>query len=459
MALASSSLDRPQYPPLSHACLAVVLFACALLLAFVDKQVMALLVEPLKNSLLISDTQIGLLQGLAFSLFSAVAGLPLGRLVDQVNRIRLLIACILIWSLMTMLCSVAGGFVQLFALRVGVGIGEACIYPLLYSIIADLFPRRTRATAMVLFYLVCTVGTNLALAVAGSVIGMLAKAGSHSLLGNTPYWRATYLVLGAPGPLLALLIALLVREPTRKETGRTPGGADIRAVIGHVWRHRVAFLALIAGWASVVAAANAIIAWYPSVMVRHFGLTAPQAGIRYGVFVAAAAVIAVPISAFIERHVHPEKLPKVLLFGLLSSLVAVFTFPWASSANMGLSLIVIQYIGYMWIVGLTPVLLQDISPNEFRGQIFAIAALCSTILQGLTPVAVGFLSDRVLTGEHALAVSIMLTIAPLLGIIVCFYLPLQTAFARARAEMSAYNTDAAETALAPLSPNGAKVLS
>ena len=92
----------------------------------------------------------------------------------------------------------------------------------------------------------------------------------------------------------------------------------------------------------------------------------------------------------------------------------------------------LQYIGFMWIVGLTPVLLQDISPNEYRGQIFAIAALCSTILQGLTPVAVGFLSDRVLTGEHALALSIMFTIAPLLGIVACLYVPLPKAFARAR---------------------------
>jgi len=436
----SNSPDHLKYPPLGRASLAVALFVCAMLLAFVDKQVMALLVEPLKQSLSISDTQIGLLQGVAFSLFSAIAGLPLGRLVDHVNRVRMLIACILVWSVMTMLCGFAGGFGVLFAFRVGVGIGEACIYPLLYSIIADLFPRRTRATAMVLFYLACTVGTNLALAAAGFVIGVLSRDGGHSILAGIPYWRVTYFILGAPGPLLALLIVFLVREPTRKESVGTAGRADVRAVLEHLWQKRTAFLALITGWALVVAAANAIIAWYPSVMVRQFGMTAAQAGVRYGIFVAAAAMIAVPISAFIERRVDPNKLPSFLLCGLLASFVAAFTFPWAGSANVGLGLIMLQYIGFMWIVGLTPVLLQDICPNEYRGQIFAIATLCSTIVQGLTPVVVGFLSDRVVTGEKVLALSIMYTIVPLLGVVVCLYLSLPRAFAKARAEMSARAT-------------------
>lgn len=424
----------PQYPPFSHACLALVLFVCAMLLAFVDKQVMALLVEPLKQSLSISDTQIGLLQGVAFSLFSAIAGLPLGRLVDRVNRIRMLVVCILVWSVMTMLCGIADGFAELFVFRVGVGIGEACIYPLLYSIIADLFPRRTRATAMVAFYLACTVGTNLALAATGYIIGILSR--DESILGGIEYWRATYILLGAPGPLLALLVALLVREPTRKEATGAAGAATLRALMQYLWQKRLAFSALIAGWALVVAAANAIIAWYPSVMIRDFGMTAADAGMRYGIFVAAAAMIAVPISALVERRLHADRLPGFLLCGLLASLAAVFTFPWAPSADIGLGLIMLQYIGYMWIVGLTPVLLQDISPNEYRGQIFAIAALFSTILQGLSPVAVGLLSDRVVTGEHALSLSIMYTIAPLLVIIACLYVPLPRAFARARAQSS-----------------------
>lgn len=429
-------MREPEYPPLREACVAVALFVCALLLAFVDKQVMALLVEPLKQSLLISDTQIGLLQGLAFSLFAAVAGLPLGRLVDRTNRTRLLIICILVWSVMTMLCSVADGFGELFLYRVGVGVGEACIYPLLYSIIADLFPRRTRATAMVFFYLACTVGTNLALAVAGSVISVLSEGGGDGAGGGIAYWRTTFLILGAPGPFLALLIYVLVREPTRKGTRHSEERADVRAVARYVWNKRLIFAALVTGWASVIAAANAVIAWYPSVMIRQFGLTASEAGMRYGLYVAAAAMISVPIAAWIERRVQPDRLPRVLLFGLMTSLAATFAVPLATSADMGLSLIVVQYFGIMWIVALTPVLIQDISPNEFRGQIFAIAALCSTILQGVTPVAVGFLSDHVLIGERALAYSIMITIVPLLAISACLYLPMPEAFAAARAEVS-----------------------
>ncbi|MBF8270217.1 MAG: lgoT, partial [Gammaproteobacteria bacterium] len=132
------------YPNPAYAWYVVVILFLAYTLAYIDRQIIALLVEPIKHDLQISDTEISLLQGFAFVIFYTITGIPLGRLADRKNRRLIISAGIFLWSIMTAVCGLARNFSNLFLARIGVGIGEACLTPAAYSMIADLFPKPKR---------------------------------------------------------------------------------------------------------------------------------------------------------------------------------------------------------------------------------------------------------------------------------------------------------------------------
>src|SRR5262245_37061055 len=181
---------------------AIVLMLCNTL-SFIDRQILGLLVTPIKAELGISDTSIGLLQGLAFGIFYTLLGIPMGRIVDNGNRRNLVAAGIFCWSLMTALCATARGFWTLFAARMGVGVGEATLSPSAFSLLSDYFPKERLGTALSVFSMGIFVGSGLALIIGGLVIGAVGS------------WRLTFLIVGLPG-LLATLLVFTLKEPLRK---------------------------------------------------------------------------------------------------------------------------------------------------------------------------------------------------------------------------------------------------
>lgn len=420
----------------AYAWYALALFVLTILLAFIDKQIISLLVEPLQASLDVSDTQIGVLQGLAFSLFATVAALPLGRLVDRTNRVRMLIACMLIWSMMTVLCGFAQNFGQLFAFRVGVGIGEAAIMPLIYSLLADFFPREKRATAMLVFYLTVVVCASLSVSLGGLALGALAS-GAITLpgpLSDFEDWRAAFIIVGVPGPVAALLIGLTLREPQRHDLVSQDGaGLSVKQVLAYLSENKMLFGPLVFGSAAALSVGNAINSWHPTIMIREFGWPASQAGIRYGLAAAICAGIAVPMAILLEKRLRARNaglIASILPAGAALSLVAVLALPLLSGADLALTAGAAQLFGLFWIVALSPVLIQEIAPNEMRGQILALSTLISTILQGFSPVATGFFSDAIFDGERALSFSVAATAVPILVVAILLYLPMRARFAR-----------------------------
>jgi MFS family permease len=171
------------------------------MLSFMDRQILSLLVGPLKRDLGISDTRVGLLQGLAFGLFYTFMGLPLGRIADRRSRRNLIAAGLVLWSFFTSLCSVANNFWSLFLARMGVGVGEASLSPAAYSLISDYFPREKLGAAISVFYMGVFVGTSLSLLVTGQVIDAMAHTPliTLPLLGTIASWRITFLFVGLPG--------------------------------------------------------------------------------------------------------------------------------------------------------------------------------------------------------------------------------------------------------------------
>src|SRR5215472_4951670 len=199
------------------------------MLSYVDRVILSLLVAPMKRDLGISDTRVGLLQGLAFGLFYTLMGLPLGRIADTWNRRNLIAGGVVLWSFFTSLCSVARSFWSLFLTRMGVGVGEAALSPAAYSLISDYFPKERLGVAISVFYMGVFLGTSLSLLVTGSVMDALAHTPvvTVPLLGAMASWRITFLIAGLPGVLFAFLV-YTIREPKRRDMLRTETGQASR---------------------------------------------------------------------------------------------------------------------------------------------------------------------------------------------------------------------------------------
>ena len=176
----------------------VLVLAACYALSFVDRQILSLLVGPIKHDLHISDTRIGLLQGLAFSVLYTFMGLPLGRWADSANRRNLIMGGVLAWSALTTFCSAAKSFLALFLARIGVGIGEASLSPSTYSMVADYFPRERFGVALSVLYMGVFVGSSLALMVGGTTVDLLARTPlvTVPLLGLVASWRLTFVIVG-----------------------------------------------------------------------------------------------------------------------------------------------------------------------------------------------------------------------------------------------------------------------
>ncbi len=169
---------------------------------FLDRQIVTILAEPIKNDLGLNDTQIGLMTGLAFAIFYTVLGIPIARLADRANRVSIITGALVIWSGMTAVCGMAQNFGQMLAARIGVGVGEAGCSPPAHSLIADYYPPDQRASALSIYALGIPIG---------SILGLLAGGWIAEFWG----WRVAFFVVGVPGVLLAIVLKMTVLEPLR----------------------------------------------------------------------------------------------------------------------------------------------------------------------------------------------------------------------------------------------------
>ncbi len=235
---------------------------------FIDRSILSILAQSIKEDLALSDSQLGFLGGLAFALFYTFLGIPIARMADRGVRRNILAVCLTIWSAMTAVCGFAQNFVQLLLARVGVAIGEAGGSPPSHSMISDLFPASQRATALGIYALGIPVGT---------MIGNLAGGWMNDAFD----WRAAFMVVGIPGVLMAILVRLTLIEPVR-------GGSEtVAPVVGDVPPVAVVFKYL---WSrqsfrymSLGAALHAFVgygvgAWIPAMMIRSHGWNTSEIG-------------------------------------------------------------------------------------------------------------------------------------------------------------------------------------
>jgi MFS family permease len=256
----------------------------AYVFSFIDRQILSLLIGPIKADLHLSDTQFGLLQGLAFSLFYATMGIPIASLADRFPRSLIIVAGVAFWSMATMACGLAGSFAALFIARLGVGAGEAALSPATYSLISDLFPREKLGRALGIYSMGSFLGSGIAFLVGGSVIGLVSSWSGITFEGTViKSWHLVFLIVGVPGILLAGIIALLVHEPRRD--GVPPRGHNVPstwAVFRFLIERRAIFLPHIFGFSLMAISLYVILGWAPAYLMRSFGMTPAECGLRLG---------------------------------------------------------------------------------------------------------------------------------------------------------------------------------
>jgi MFS family permease len=393
----------------------------AYVLAYIDRQVLNLLVEPIKRDLHLSDTGVSLLQGFAFALFMSVAALPVARAIDGRRRLTVLSIAVGIWSLMTIGCGASSGFLALFACRLGVGAGEAAVTPASYSLIGDWFHPRQLGRAVSVFSLGSYIGTGLSLLFGALAISLVPRGMvALPVLGSVHGWQLVFVVVGAPGLLVAAWIAGLREPPRRASKGAgAPTPAEITA-----WMRRhgrsVLWLDLGGGFSSM--AAVSLLAWLPSFFIRSFGMTAQAAGSRLGLMLmvagAGGALAAGVVGDRLRAHGRGLGRLPLIIGGASGAIPFMAIGPLVHSAAGSLAVLGLGFFVLTAALSSQPATLQEITPNRMLGLQHALAVLGGTTLGlGLGPTAVALITDHIVRDERkvglalALAVPVMLALA------------------------------------------------
>lgn len=350
---------------------------------YLDRWVIAILLEPIKRELSLSDSQMGLVAGFAFAMLYATVGLPLARIADRRSRITLLSICLALWSAMTALTGLVRNFVELFIVRMAVGIGEAGCGPAAHSVIGDIFPRERRPLAISIFQ-------------AGGVLGQSAGLAVAGIVAQIWGWRAALMVLGVLGIPLALLIYFTVREPARG-TDHAQASSESMLATMKILFARPPLRHLVIGVSIAAFGSYGMIQWVPSFFIRLHGLSLAEVGGYLGAAKGAAGVLGTLLGGFALTRLGPRDVRWELwwpmaMFGIgpLFYLVSFAIADWKAA-------LVLQMIGAFISAaagGVALAAVQSYAEPFRRATALAILGLTSSLLGlGLGPVAVGVMSD------------------------------------------------------------------
>jgi MFS family permease len=420
--IAAPSLKSTESEPsLRYAWYVVFILMVCYALSFVDRQILSLLVGPMKRDLALSDTRIGLLQGLAFALFYGLMGLPLGRLADTRNRRNVIIVGVVLWSFLTGACSAARSFWSLFLARMGVGVGEATLSPSAFSLISDYFPKEKLGGALSVYSMGIFIGSGLALIAGGSVVDAVTRmpAVTLPLLGAVAPWRLTFLIVGAPGLAIALLLCT-VREPVRRQLLRASNGAPARL------RFREVVVELGMRWESVIAISvgmvfqsmgtYAFVAWAPAFLQRIHGWSAGQSGRALGLIVLVFGCLGMSAGGRLCDHWQKKGVVEApLRVALVSAIGSGILFAFAMTAKQAGWTMLLAAPALVFLalpIGSSYAAIQLIFPNQVRGQVSALFLLILN-LGGLSlgPLLPGLLNDYVFRNEKMIGPSLAITIS------------------------------------------------
>jgi predicted MFS family arabinose efflux permease len=369
---------------------------------FIDRQIVGILAVPIKADLGLTDTQLGLMGGLAFALFYTLLGIPIAMLADRSNRTTIMTVALVVWSAMTALCGMAQNFLQLFLARLGVGVGEAGGVAPAYSLIADYFPSEQRARALAVYSFGIPLGSALGIFFGGLIASLID-------------WRMAFMAVGIAGILLAPAFKLLVPEPVRGRfdpgsAGRKP--SSLAEVFGVLVKKR-SFWGLSLGASASSMMGYGLFFWLPSFFVRSHDLTLLQASLYYASILLLGGIAGIWLGGWAAdkfgagRRRNYAKIPAIAFLFTLPFYVAAVT-----TSSLGLAFCLFLVPTALGLVWLGPILsaIQHVVPAGMRATASAVFLFVNNLIGiGLGSVALGALSDALSTryGEDSLRYAIL----------------------------------------------------
>jgi MFS family permease len=401
------------YPRPAYAWYVLIVLTFVYIFSFIDRQILNLLVGPIRRDLQISDTEMSLLTGLAFALFYTFFGLLLGRIADAGNRRGLIAVGFILWSLFTAGSGLARNFVQLLVMRTGVGVGEASLSPAAYSLITDYFPPHRRATAQGVYNVALSVGSGVAFIVGGTVIGLASSQAEWSLpvLGPIRSWQLVFFIVGLPGVLLALLM-FSVAEPTRRGAGADAKNASLSEVLAFAKANRATLICHNVGLALLAVSAYGSTAWVPTFFIRHFHWSAALTGQVHGLVVAIAGTLGAVWGGWLSDHLtqrgYRDACMRVALLSSVIWLPAGIAYILVPSPVLSMIILSSAVVLVVAPLAVASAALMEIAPARMRGQVAAIYLFVINLIGlGLGPTAVAVLTDYVFHDDNMVGYSLL----------------------------------------------------
>jgi MFS family permease len=422
-----ASYPRPAY---GWYCLSII--CLAYLFGFMDRIIVGLLTPAIQADLGLTDTQMGIIQGLAFAVFYVLFGLPIGLMADRTNRKRLLTVGTAIWSLFTAAAGFARGFWGLFGARAGVGIGEATLNPCATSLIGDYFEPKTRPKAFGIYTMSTAFGTGLTYVLGGALIGFVGVGVANTfempILGTIPAWQAVFIIIGIAGLTPAVLMALTVKEPARQEVitgGSKPGWPEIRAFLK---LNRTTLICHHFGVAFIIMAVYGWVNWLPSMFQRVHGWGIPQFSIYYGIFGGITGIFSAISSGYVtnwfKQRGHTDGAMRTVLIGGIGLTIGTSVAPLMPTPELTLAGFVIAGLFANYPPAQALAAIAEMTPNRLRGIVTAIYILVIGIGgAGLGPFAMGWVTDNVFKDPQAIHYSMALVtvVMGILGVALIAY--------------------------------------
>lgn len=431
-ATVTEAIPEEPYPSIRYAWYVVGVLTLVYVFSFIDRQILNLLVRPIRRDLAITDTQMSLLMGFSFAVFYTFFGIVLGRLADSRSRRGLIAAGFVAWSVLTAACGLARSFWQMLLLRMGVGVGEAALSPAAYSLITDYFPRRRLATAISVYSMGIYIGSGLALVAGGSVarFAMAQDAWQLPIVGPTRPWQVIFFIVGLPGILLALLM-YTIREPARRGTRlvRTAEGklkamqVPMREVYRYILENKSTFICHNVGFALISFSNYGSNAWIPTFFHRTHGWHESTAGIVYGSIVAVFGTLGIVAGGWfadwLAERGYRDSSMRVGLFGSLLWFSTGILYPLVPDPNWAAALTAPAVFFTSAPFGVAAAAIQQMMPNAMRGQASAIYLFVVNLIGlGIGPTAVAMTTDFVFRDDSAVRYSLLIvaTLAHLVSI-------------------------------------------
>ncbi|MCB2078263.1 MAG: MFS transporter [Novosphingobium sp.] len=387
-----------------------------------DRYLMALMVEPIKADLGLSDLQISLLQGPAFAVLYSICAVPVGLLLDRSSRRWVLFGCIVVWSAGAAACGLAASFAMLALGRSLVGAGEAGYTTGAYSIIGDSFPPERVSLAMSIFVMGGVMGAGIVFLLGGPLVEVILDGSiSHwPGLGAFKPWQQAFIVTGIPGIATALLVFLFPEPGRHRPAGASTGGGGYGEALKFIFEHPRCFSGIILGIGLVYTVTIALQLWSPTYLTRSYGWTPAQIGLTMGVAQMLPA-LSLPLHGWVVDRLYARGRTDAHLLWCLVTLVVAAPFaigaytvgsPWLTVVLFGIYMVFILSSS-----SIGPAATQVVTPPELRGRVSAIFVLVTGLIgMALGTSLVGFFTDKVLGDPQKIGTSLILLIVIVLTI-------------------------------------------